>query len=369
MTFDKKNYDALIIGGGIFGLYTANYLSSKGLKVALLEKEKALLNKASKVNQARVHNGYHYPRSLETAKLTSCYYDRFCKDFNLALIKPFKQYYAISKENSRISVDDYIKFCKGLNLPLKEINSSLLFKKNKIAATFEVEESCFNYVKIKDYFINKITNKVDIYYQSYPISIDEVVSKYLLTLNIPTIKISTPIVINATYSMVNEVNNLFSFSNYEIKYELCELAIGTINSEFSNIGLTVIDGPFFSLIPYGENNKVSLSSVDFSPINTSYLRPQDKNNHILKNAKNKLLEKHINWKKMERLAETYLKQNINFTYNTSIFEIKPILTSSEENDDRPTLITIHSRKPFFISVLSGKISTIYDLDQKLNTIF
>ena len=46
--------------------------------------------------------------------------------------------------------------------------------------------------------------------------------------------------------------------------------------------------------------------------------------------------------------------------------MKPILKSSEVDDSRPTAIKVMSRDPVFISVLSGKINTVYDLDEFLD---
>lgn len=45
--------------------------------------------------------------------------------------------------------------------------------------------------------------------------------------------------------------------------------------------------------------------------------------------------------------------------------MKPILKSSEVDDSRPTAIKVLSERPTFISVLSGKINTVYDLDTYL----
>ena len=56
-----------IAGGGFFGLYLAEQLALKGCKVTVYEKSQELMSRASYVNQARVHNGYHYPRSILTA--------------------------------------------------------------------------------------------------------------------------------------------------------------------------------------------------------------------------------------------------------------------------------------------------------------
>ena len=61
----------------------------------------------------------------------------------------------------------------------------------------------------------------------------------------------------------------------------------------------------------------------------------------------------------------YLKDEIKFSYHRSLFAIKPILKKSELDDSRPTIIKKFSTNPTFISVLSGKINTIFDLDKLL----
>ena len=63
-----NSWDAVIIGGGFFGLSVALLLKERGLSVVVLEREKEPMLRASYNNQARVHGGYHYPRSLMTAK-------------------------------------------------------------------------------------------------------------------------------------------------------------------------------------------------------------------------------------------------------------------------------------------------------------
>ena len=46
--------------------------------------------------------------------------------------------------------------------------------------------------------------------------------------------------------------------------------------------------------------------------------------------------------------------------------MKPIRVASEIDDSRPTVIKVHSERPTFVSVLSGKINTVYDLDEVLS---
>ena len=65
---------------------------------------------------------------------------------------------------------------------------------------------------------------------------------------------------------------------------------------------------------------------------------------------------------MSSLAKKYLRKEYGFTYYKSLFSMKPILKASEVDDSRPTVVRTFSRKPTFVSVLSGKINTVYDLE-------
>lgn len=77
------NYDAVIIGGGFYGSAIAVYLTKqRGLKrIMLVEREPALMMRASHNNQARVHNGYHYPRCFTTAYRSRINLPRFVHDW------------------------------------------------------------------------------------------------------------------------------------------------------------------------------------------------------------------------------------------------------------------------------------------------
>ena len=87
-----KYYDYIIIGAGIYGLYIATKLSAEYplKKICILEYDDKPFQRASYINQARVHNGYHYPRRLSTALKSSHYYNRFINDYSFAINKTFE---------------------------------------------------------------------------------------------------------------------------------------------------------------------------------------------------------------------------------------------------------------------------------------
>lgn len=68
---------------------------------------------------------------------------------------------------------------------------------------------------------------------------------------------------------------------------------------------------------------------------------------------------------MEKLAGKYIREEFGFSYHKSLYSMKPILLTSEIDDSRPTVIRKLKEKPAFVSVLSGKINTVFDLDEVL----
>ena len=95
-----EGFDKVIIGAGLYGLYAALFCCTKGQKVIVLECEDAAFKRATFINQARVHQGYHYPRSISTALKSAGYFERFNRDYAFCINKEFEQIYATSTEYS-----------------------------------------------------------------------------------------------------------------------------------------------------------------------------------------------------------------------------------------------------------------------------
>ena len=371
-----ETYDKIIIGAGLYGLYAAIKCSEKKEKVLVLEYEDTAFVRATKINQARVHQGYHYPRSISTAIKSAGYFDRFNKDYNFCINKEFKQIYATSDRYSWTNREQFLKFCDAAGILCEEINVGSCFKDYMCDGAFITREYTYDADLLKEYYLSKIQNKknIDIQYGARIHKIEKDKDFFVIYTEDKK-SYMTGYVLNVTYAGVNNILNMAGFDGFDIKYELCEIILCEANENLKEYGFTVMDGPFFSIMPYGKTGLHSLTSVTFTPHEECHtFLPEFKCQRISGNECGKKSIKNCNvcpykpetsYSYMSGLVKKYLRDEFLFKYKNSLFTIKPVLMSSEIDDSRPTVIKFHSKSPTFISVLSGKINTVYDLDEVL----
>ncbi len=370
-------YDKIIIGAGIYGLYSALYCGKKKENILVLEKEKEAFSKATYINQARVHMGYHYPRSYSTAIKSANYFNRFVEEYNFCIMKEFDKIYATSSNFSWTDKNQFKKFCESSNIMCDEINESKYFKDGMCDGAFLTKEYTFDAIILRDYFLKEIEklDNVKIMYEVDIKSIKKKESYYNIKLSNGESYL-TGYLLNATYASINQILNMLNFEMFKIKYELCEMILCSVDDKLKDVGITVMDGPFFSIMPFGKTGYHSLTSVTFTPHVTSYeflpeFACQEKSKGYCTKEKlgncNLCEQKPKSaWDYMSNLSKKYLKEEYKFKYEKSLFSIKPILKTSEIDDSRPTVIKRYTTNPTFISVLSGKINTVFDLDEALN---
>ena len=121
-------YDKIIIGAGFYGLYAALQCGKRIQKILILECDDRAFKRATYINQARVHMGYHYPRSFSTAIRSAKYFERFNCDYNFCIHKKFEQVYATSTDFSWTNAAQFHKFCKSANIRCDEIPVERYFK-------------------------------------------------------------------------------------------------------------------------------------------------------------------------------------------------------------------------------------------------
>ncbi len=372
-----EQFDKIIIGAGLYGLYSALFCGKKSEKVLVLECDSAPFRRATYINQARVHQGYHYPRSISTAMKSAGYFERFNKDYDFCINRKFDKIYATSSQYSWSDGKQFKNFCRAANIPCEELHPERFFKNNMCDGAFLTREYTYDAMILKDYFLEKLKllNNVEI---KYGITISEIVKLpdvYAVYANEGK-EYRANFLLNATYAGTNQIIDMAGYEKFKIKYELCEIILCNVNEKLNQYGFTIMDGPFFSIMPFGKTGLHSLTSVTFTPHTTNYdglptfMCQKDSDGYCspirLGNCNDCPAKPETAFPYMANLAGKYLKDDYKFSYKNSLFSMKPILKSSEIDDSRPTVVKTFSTNPTFISVLSGKINTVYDLDEVLN---
>lgn len=372
-----ESYDTIVIGAGLYGLYSALFCCQRGRSVLILECDSKPFGRATYINQARVHQGYHYPRSISTAMKSAEYFERFNRDYAFCVNKEFDQIYAMSSQYSWTNGKQFMNFCRAADIPCEELHPEKYFKNGMCEAAFLTREYTYDARILRDYFLTclfEYGKHVKILYGADIRKIEKFSDSYSIYMG-DGAAYRSGFVLNATYAGTNQILDMVGYEKFKIKYELCEIILCDVQERLKNTGFTVMDGPFFSIMPFGKTGMHSLTSVTFTPHTTSYdalpaFSCQEKSGEYcsirhLGNCNECPTRPATAFPYMANLARKYMKDEYGFDYKYSLFSMKPILMNSEIDDSRPTVIRTYSKDPTFVGVLSGKINTVYDLDEVL----
>lgn len=374
MTHQPCTVDAVIIGGGFYGSSIAIYLvKRRGLRrVILLEQEPELMVRASSNNQARVHNGYHYPRSFTTAFRSRVNAPLFVRDWPEAIKQNFTSVYAIARRNSKVTAKQFERFFHEISAKISSAEPSLvrLFEPRLIENVFLVEEYAFDSRLLAKWALKELQDAgVEVHYSSRATMISRSVADKSLTVEVKsksgvTSSVTSRYVFNCTYSGLNQFSGDFPATQTVLKHELTEMALMQVPDVLKNVGVTVMDGPFFSMIPFPARGLHTLSHVRYTP----HFSWEDKNGI----DPYKKLDEYDCASRVDRMVRDmgrYLPAALEAKYVDSLFEIKTVLVKNEGDDGRPILFEKHAELPGCYSVLGGKIDNIYDVLEKINAEF
>ena len=416
-------FDFVVIGGGIFGCYAALYLAGRGAQVALVEKEAQLFRKASLVNQARLHSGYHYPRSVATAAMSDEHKERFTTEHRPFVNFSFEKYYAIDRFGSFTDPAQFERFCQYLGIRCDRVAQHPLFNFERLEALYRTEEYSFDPVLLREYYTQRVENTpgITVFKNSRVQTAQAEGNQWLLKvrsskfeslkfedpaphLGIPNFELQTPnstenpkpeaqlqtssrvlgiklqtptelqtpTVINATYAASSAVNRLFGVPDLALTHEISEIAFVT-SPQFGQRGLTVMDGPFGSIMPYGQSGLLSLSSVAYTHHKICYdnlprfdcqtsadpaCRPEAPG--ICTDCARRPAS---NAAKMLAQMQQYFSEAVQFDPMFSYFTIKSKLKASYIDDGRPTDISLLRTEPKFYCLFAGKVNSIYEIEK------
>lgn len=370
MSASEPTQDAIIIGGGFYGAAIAIYLAKqRGLEhIVLLERESALLTRASYNNQARVHNGYHYPRSFTTAYRSRINLPKFVRDWPEAVKQDFTKLYAIARRNSKVTAKQFERFCREIGARIQPAEPALrsLFEPRLIEDVFLVEEYAFDATKLASWAVRELEKcGVKIRFATHVTEISNGPNNTLQVAVKPDLGadelLTSRYVFNCTYSGLNQFKGDFPGTQTGLKQEITEMALMQAPPALADLGITVMDGPFFSMMPFPARGLHTLSHVRYTP----HLHWNDAQG-IDPYQKLKDYESATRVDRMVRDVGRYLPAILDAKYVESLFEVKTILVKNEGDDGRPILFEKHLDLLGCYSVLGGKIDNIYDVLEKLD---
>jgi glycine/D-amino acid oxidase-like deaminating enzyme len=357
----------VIIGGGFFGMYIAEYFARKGKKVLVCEKEADFMQRASYANQARVHNGYHYPRSILTALRSRVSFPRFCNEFTDCIDSSFQKYYMVGKILGKVTARQFEKFCHRIGAPCQPAPQSIvrLTNPNLIEAVFSTTEYAFDAIKLKKIMKERIDRYgVEYRHNTMVDSIQpskEGLNVVVYSTNRPNTKesIKATQVFNCTYSLINSIHKASGFEIIPLKHEVTEMCLVELPDELKNTGITIMCGPFFSIMPFPPRGLHTFSHVRYTPHYEWY--DDHQNNFIDGHAHLTQITKKSFWPFMQIDGQRYIPLLSKCKYHDSIWEVKTVLPRSESDDSRPILFRAHHGLKGFHSVMGGKIDNVYDV--------
>jgi len=345
---NKKLFkNVAVVGGGIFGCTIAWKLSKKGYKVTLYEQNDDIISQASNINQYRLHRGYHYPRSKETAIQSQWGETSFIKEYGEALVNgDIEHYYCIAKEDSKVNAQQYKQFMKDMNLYYKEKKLDFV-PKNVVDLTVEVKELLFNPDKLKEICWKKLNQyNVNVVLNNYSFNHD-----------------SYDYIINATYSNLN--NLLPKEKQKDYQFELCEKPVVKLPKQYKNKSVVIMDGPFMCIDPLGDTGWHVMGNVVHAihTTNTGRFPEYDSkfdnllNKGIVENPSITNIDKFI------ESAKVFFKDIDKAKHIGSMYTFRTVLPNRDKDDARPTLIEKLTGKIY--NVFSGKIGTCVNASDEI----
>lgn len=360
--------DITIIGSGFFGLYIAEFYAKLGKKVVILEKEQDAMQRASLVNQARVHNGYHYPRSILTALRSRISFPRFVDEFDGCIYDEFNKYYLIANGLGKVTSNQFEKFCERIGAPCEQAPEKIrkLTNPKLIDSVYTTTEYAFDSTKLKNTMLERVRNKgVDILFGHTAEHISYKNDTEALEVKVSSgrenLILSSKQVFNCTYSMLNYLLDKSQLDLIDLRHEMTEMCIVDVPPELQKVGFTVMCGPFFSVMPFPVKKAHSLSHVRYTP-HFEWNDSSNQGNDYL-DAHDYLgqIDKESRWKKMVYDAKRYIPILEDLKYKESLWEVKTILPRSDSDDSRPILFRDNYILPGFHCIMGGKIDNIYDV--------
>lgn len=324
-----------VVGGGLFGCTAALVAAKVGHHVDLYEASGALMGGATAHGFARLHRGYHYPRSPETGRESRAGEDLFRAAYGDAVIDRGQQEYVVAP-GSKVTFTEFLAFCDAESLPYETIfgRDAVRVKEGRInvqALQAIVRYRVARESNVRVFLDSRVDRGLDGYDQ----------------------------IIVAAYAGINDVlRDLGHFRCDTYKFQLVERPVILFDADqkMHDKSIVVIDGPFGCVDPLDDSPLHILGHVtetildEYEGVIPRFDR--DANRGLSLAARPKVFER-----ARDALVNS-IPELSRATYIGSSLTVRAVLAGESATDRRPTLVRRVSDK--IVSIFSGKLGTAVD---------
>lgn len=318
-----------MIGAGIFGCTIAIELARAGAEVHLYERHGDVMCGASRANQGRLHSGFHYPRSLCTAREVRDTAAEFAQRFPSTVYRAAHHYLVAS--DSRVSAEKYLAFCDELGLPYWQIGAHPLVRSDTVDLILGVNEQFVDLKALRGVLKQELVASGVNVHLNWTQSTDAALRLH-------------GHVVDASYGQT---------ARWPLRYELTEIALIRLGKHYAGRSFVVMDGPYISLDPVTGTDLHMLYDVEQSVHHASFTYgvPREYRNLVDRGPQYTELTR---VGRMEQTARNFLRGFGMPEYRGSMFTVRAVLPDVDDTDARPTLV---EKVGDVVHVLSGKIGT------------
>lgn len=255
-----------VVGGGAFGVMTAARLAEANETVTLFERLPGLMQ-GSSANANRLHQGFHYPRHEETARQCARGFRGLTGEFGAAILKGVTNTYFIASERSLTSAGEFLAFCHRLGLPYRRLDLSRCDPAMKhVALGVSTNEVVYDQAVLRRLMIERL---------------DRSGAEVRLGVGVVDLRRSKhggfeiesrdgqrcgyDAVVNSSYADLSRLTARLGHPVEARQYEYVAAAVVALDWPHP-VSLTVLDGPFMSLLPLDVRGRYLLYHVARSVI-------------------------------------------------------------------------------------------------------
>jgi glycine/D-amino acid oxidase-like deaminating enzyme len=242
-----------VIGGGVFGCVAALRLAEQGHAVSMFERAPALMGGASYNNQNRLHLGFHYPRDDETARQCVRGFERFRRAFAPAILDGFPNAYFIASEGSMTTPQAFLAFCARNGLAYGTIDLERFEPHVQgVALGVLTGEVVYDSALLRGLVAERL-GKASVRV-ALGLGVERIARRagggYGLT-TADGERHEFDGVINACYADAARLTGQLGVATPVRQYEYTAVAVVELDRP-QPVGVTILDGPFMTVLPFGK---------------------------------------------------------------------------------------------------------------------